>query len=85
MRRFQPGQDKLRPCDFRPCFAPARANGFILTEAGKGSMSISDVTFEELLAMLRRSPELVVKKWPLYISTVITLTTPIFVSSRRRM
>jgi hypothetical protein len=35
-------------------------------------MSVRDVTFEELLAMLRRPPELVAKKRPLTISTVIS-------------
>jgi hypothetical protein len=35
---------------------------FLLTKDGKESMSIRDVTFEELLAMLRRSPKLVAKK-----------------------
>jgi hypothetical protein len=35
---------------------------FLLTKDGKESMCIRDVTFEELLAMLRRPPELVAKK-----------------------
>jgi hypothetical protein len=35
---------------------------FLLTKDGKESMSIRDVTFEELLAMLRSSPKMVAKK-----------------------
>ena len=56
---------------------------FLLTKDGKGSMSIRDVTFEELLAMLRRSPKLAAKKRPLKIPTVIKLATPIFANSQR--
>jgi hypothetical protein len=58
---------------------------FPLIKDGKESMSISirDVTLEELLAMLRRSPKLVAKKRPLKIPTVIKPATPIFANSQR--
>jgi hypothetical protein len=56
---------------------------FPLIKDGKESMSIRDVTLEELLAMLRRSPKLVAKKRPLKIPTVIKPATPIFANSQR--
>jgi hypothetical protein len=69
--------------NFNPVLRQHAQALFLLTKDGKESMSIRDVTFEELLAMLRRSPKLVAKKRPLKIPTVIKLATPIFANSQR--
>jgi hypothetical protein len=50
------------PPNFNPILRQRAQTLFLLTKDGKESMSIRDVTFEELLAMLRRSPKLVAKK-----------------------
>jgi hypothetical protein len=81
--RFRRDQDKLRPTQFQPGFCANTRKPFLLTKDGKESMNIRDVTFEELLAMLRRSPKLVAKERPLKIPTVIKLATPIFANSQR--
>ena len=51
----------LRSFHYKLSIAPTRASAFLLSKARRVSMSIREVTFEELLAILRSPPELVAK------------------------
>jgi hypothetical protein len=51
----------LRPSHYQPIIALTRANAFVLSKARKVSMSIQEVTFEELLVILRGPSGLVAK------------------------